>query len=174
MAATFAWAADNGAAGGSPAHGTRTNPITDTNWKNIDDSTTAYSAASCAGGSNSFEKWIYGVFTGTFNSVFNGLWAHTAGTLGTGITLAGIVTSSYTTPSTTTNANLTVNMTAPIAIASGQAVLFSTTSPQAGSPAASITSAGFTQYLVSQKQSTTSVASNDDATVTMTLQYAEN
>ena len=102
------------------------------------------------------------------------MWAHTAGSFGAGITLKGVVTSTYATPSTATNGALTVDMTAAIAISSGQTVLFSTTGPYAASPVSSITASGFTQYLASQLQTTGSAAPGDTTTVTLTLQYSEN
>ena len=81
----------------------------------------------------------------------------------------------YTTPATATNANLTLDMTAVIAIASGVAVWFGATSPTAASKAASSTAnPAFTNYLTTQIQSTTSAAAGDTATVTLTLQYQEN
>jgi len=76
--ATFDWEEDNGAATGSPAKGTtRTTGRTEVNWKNIDDSTTAYTSNPISAGSNSFEKWIFGKFSGTYNTILNGFFAHT-------------------------------------------------------------------------------------------------
>jgi hypothetical protein len=185
MAATFNWCEDNGTATGSPAHGTTqsgfgadTHYPTDVNWKSVDDNTansgTAYSSSPIQAGNNSFEKWQYGHFSGSFNQISSGLWAHTATSFGTGLTLKGVVTSTYTTPATATNANLTVNMTSAIAIGSGQAVNFSTTGPYAASPTSTLSAAGYTQYLVCQLQTTTSAAAGDTAQVTLTLQYNEN
>lgn len=176
MSASFDWEADTGAATGSPAKGTtRTTGMTDDNWKNIDDSTTAYSSAPIVAGNNSYERWMFGKFTGTFNQILSGLWAHTATAFGTGLTLKGVVGTTYTTPSTTANANLTVDMTTAIAIGSGQAVLFGATGPEAAGKGASTTSnPGYTQYLTSQLQTTGSAAPGDTAQVTLTLQYQEN
>lgn len=176
MAATFEYNEDNGAATGSPSQGTtRATAVVQVNWKNTDDAaTTAYSASPITAGNNSYTKNQFGKFTGTFNQISAGLWAHTAGVLGTGITLKGVVTSTYATPSTTTNAALTTNMTSVIAIGSGAAVLFSTTGPQAGSPTSTLAAAGYTQYLATQLQTTVSAAAGDTATVTLTLQYNEN
>lgn len=174
MAATFEYNEDNGAATGSPAAGaTRTTAVTQVNWKNTDDVGTAYSSSPITAGNNSYTKYQSGKFTGTFNQISAGLWAHTAGTLGTGLTLKGVVTSTYATPSTTANAALTVNMTSVIAIGSGQTVLFNTT-PQGASPTATLTVAGFTQFLASQLQTLNTAAAGDTATVTLTLQYNEN
>lgn len=175
MAATFSYSEDNGTATGSPARGTTTTASrTEVNWKNVDDSTTAYNTQPITAGNNSYTKYQYGVFTGTFNQISAGLWAHTAGTFGTGLTLKGVVTSTYATPGTGTNASLTVDMTAAISIGSGQTVLFSTTGPYDQSPVSTISAAGYSQYLATQLQTTSSTGLGDTATATLTLQYNEN
>lgn len=175
MAATFEFQEDNGAATGSPPRGTTsTGTRTEANWKNVDDSTTAYSASPVSAGNNSYEKFQYGRFTGSFNLISNGLWAHTAGAFGSGITIKGTVTSTYTTPGTTANAALTTDMTAATSIGSGLAVLFSTTGPYAASPTSTLAAAGYSQYLVHQMQTTSAAAAGDTATGTWTLQYSES
>jgi hypothetical protein len=186
MAATFNWCEDNGAATGSPSQGTTrsqlASPPIDINWKNADDahtsgSGTLYSAAPVVAGTNSYSKYQYGQFSGTFNQILNCKWsAHTApsGSLATGLSLFGTVTSTYATPSTTANAALTTNFTTAVPISSGIGVNFSTVGPQNGTSSSTLTAAGFTQYLVSQLQTTTSATAGDMATITMTLQYDEN
>jgi hypothetical protein len=176
MPATFDWESDHGVATGSPAQGTtRATGRTETNWKNADDATTANTAAPISAGNNSYTIYMFGKFSGTYTQIQNGLWAHTSGTFGTGITLDGVVTSTYATPSTTTNASLTVNMTSTISIGSGQTVLFSSVGPQGASPSSSTTAnPAYTQYLASQLQTTGSVAAGLTATATMSLQYLEN
>jgi hypothetical protein len=90
MAATFNWCEDNGAATGSPAKGTTrsgfgadTHFATDVNWKNADDCTantgTVYSASPIVAGNNSFTKYQYGKFSGTFNQILNCKWSCTHG-----------------------------------------------------------------------------------------------
>lgn len=190
MAATFNWCEDNGAATGSPAHGTTrsgfgadTHYATDCNWKNADDCTanggTAYSAAPIQAGNNSYTKYQYGKFSGTYNQISAGLWsARTApsGALATGLHIKSTVTSTYATPATAANAALTTDYTsAPVAIASGLAVDFSATDPSAASPGTTLASGGgYTQYLASQLQTDNTAVPGDIATVTMTLQYNEN
>lgn len=185
MSATFEWCEDNGASTGSPAHGTTqsgygadTHYPTEVNWKNADDNTensgTAYSAAPITAGNNSYEKWLYGHFSGSFNQISAGLFAHTATAFGTGLTLKGTVTSSYTTPSTTANSNLSTDMTSAISISSGLSVDFSTTGPYAASPTSTLSAAGYSQYLVTQLQTSGSAAAGDTAQVTLTFQYNEN
>lgn len=180
--ATFDWQSDHGASTGSPAKGTtRSTGRTDFNHKNTDDAGTAYSSSPIADGSNSYEIWGFGKFTGTYNQILNGKFAHTAGALGTGLTLKGPPACTgdgdrllYTTPSTSANSNLTTNMTSAISIGSGVAVCFSATGPEATGKATSTTSnPGYTNFLTTQLQ--TSGASPGDTTqITLTLSYEEN
>lgn len=175
MAATFEFQEDNGAATGSPAKGTtRTTAVTQNNWKNIDDVASAYTSYPITASGNSFTKHQFGRFTGTFNQISSVIWAHTAGTLPAGVTLKGAVTSTYATPSTAANAALSVDMSAPISIGSGQAVLLSTTGPEAAAPAATLAAAGYTQYLATQLQTTGSAPAGDIGSQTLTLRYNEN
>jgi len=183
LAATFEFEEDNGAAAGSPAKGTtRTAARTEANWKNIDDSTTAYTSNPITAGNNSFEKWQFGHFSGTFNQILNGLFAHTATAFGTGLTLKGTPACTndasrllYTTPSTTANSNLSTDMTSAISIGSGVGVCFGATGPEATGKATSMTTNPcYTNYLTTQLQTTGSAAAGDTAQVTLTLQYDEN
>lgn len=183
MAATFDWERDSGASTGSPAKGTtRTTGITDMNWKNTDTAATAYSAAPITAGNNSFDQWNFGKFSGSFNQVSAGLFAHITTAFGTGLTLKGTPACTgdgdrllYTTPATTTNSNLTTDMTSAISIASGVAVCFGATGPEATGKATSMaTNPCYTNYLPTQLQTTTSAAAGDTASVTMELQYNEN
>lgn len=183
MAATFEFEEDNGASTGSPAKGTtRTAARTEVNWKNIDDSTTAYSSNPITAGNNSYQKAQFGHFSGTFNQISAGLFAHTATAFGTGLTLKGVKAMTadadrwlYVTPSTTADSNLTVDMTSAIAIGSGVAVFFGATGPEATGKAASLTTNPcYTNFLTTQLQTTSSAAAGDTANVTLTLQYNEN
>lgn len=174
MAATFEWDEANGAGE------TVTHNRTEVNWKNIDDSTTAYTSSPITAGNNSYEKWQYGHFSGTYNDISAGLFAHTAGAFGTGLTLKGppAMTAdgdklSYTTPSTTTNSNLTTDMTSVIAIGSGVAVWFGATSPTSTKTSSTTSNPAYTNYLTTQLQTTGSASSGDTATATLTLQYDE-
>lgn len=173
MAATFEWDEDNGA-GPSVTHN-----VTQVNWKNIDDVATAYTAQPITDGNNSFTKWQYGHFSGTYNTILNGLWAHTAGTFGAGLTLYGAPSGAsqltYSTPSTAdASGTLTVNMTAVTAIGSGTAVYFGPTSPNtAGKTTSTTSNPAYTNYLTTQLQAS-GASPGDTATVTITLQYDEN
>lgn len=183
MAATFDFQRDTGTQTGSPTKGTtRSTSVTDTNWKSTDTYATAYTAAPIVDGTNSFEIWNFGHITGTWNQVSSSLFAHTATAFGTGLTLKGTPACTgdgdrllYTTPSATTNAALTTNMTSAIAIGSGVAVFWGITGPEATGKAATKNSGAdvYTNYLTTQLQ-VSGAAAGDTATVTLTLQYAEN
>lgn len=174
MAATFEWDERNGA----PA-GTVTHTVTQVNWKNTDDVATAYSSSPITDGNNSFDKWQFGHFSGTYNQISAGLFAHTAGTFGAGLTLKGPVAAStsmltYAQPSTTANSNLTTDMTSAIAIGSGVAVYFGATdAAPAGKAASTTANPAYTNYLTTQLQ-TSGASPGDTASVTLTLQYDEN
>lgn len=183
MTATFEFNRDTGTQTGSPTKGTtRTTAVTDTNWKNTDTYGTAYTASPITAGNNSFEIWNFGKFSGTFNQVLTGLFAHTSTAFGTGLTLKGTPACTgdgdrllYTTPSATTNASLTTDMTSAVAIGSGVAVCFGATGPEATGKATSMTTNPcYTNYLTTQLQTSGSAAAGDTATVTLTLQYNEN
>lgn len=172
MSATTTWYEQNGTATGSPAHGTEST-ISSCDWKSVDDTTTSRASAPVLAGENSYSKYIYLKFTGTFNQISAVKFAHTSGTLGTGISLKGKVTSTYTTPATSALASST-DMTSTTAIGSGASVLLGTSGPNDASPSASQTSTCYTQYLVTQVQTTAAASAGDSGTVTLTVQYNEN
>ena len=176
MAATFEWDEANGAGE------TQTHNRTETNWKNIDDTTTAYSSSPITAGNNSFDKWLNGHFSGTYNQLSAGLFAHTAGAMGAGLTIKGQSAMTvdadrlaYATPSASTNANLSFDQTAVIAITSGRAVWFGVTGPATvGKTATSTANPAYTNYLTHQLQTTTGATAGDTASATLTLRYNEN
>src|SRR5258708_18460855 len=147
MAATFEYEEDNGAAAGSPAKGTtRTAARTEVNWKNIDDSTTAYSSNPITAGNNSYQKNQFGHLSGSFNQISAGLFAHTATAFGSNLTLKRVpafTTSAgpytYVKPSTTAETGLTTDMTSVISIGSGVAGWVGATRPEATGKGASNT-----------------------------------
>lgn len=172
MAATANWYEQNGTATGSPAHGTESS-ISSCDWKSVDDSTTSRASAPVSAGSNSYSKYIYLKFTGTFNQVSAVKFAHTAGTLGTGISLKNKITSTYETPATSAMSGST-DITSTTAIGSGASVLLGTTGPNDTNPASSQTTTCYTQYVVTQVQTTNAANAGDSGSVTLTIQYNEN
>lgn len=172
MAATAAWYEDNGTQTGSPLKGTTRATASQVDWKSVDDIATARASATIFAGNNSMPKYQSVRFTGTFNQISAGKFAHTAGTLGTGLTLVDKITSTYATPSTAALSGST-DITAVTAIASGQTVLFNT-EPQTASPTATLVVAGYTQFIVTQLQTTGSAVSGDIGNQTLTFQWNEN
>lgn len=172
MSATTNWYEQNGAATGTPAHGTESS-ISSCDWKSVDDTSTSRASAPVLAGENSFSKYIYLKFTGTFNQISAVKFAHTAGALGTGISLKGKVTSTYTTPAVSALGNAT-DMTTPTSVGSGASVLLGTSGPNDANPSASQTTQCYTQYLVTQVQTATTAAAGDSGTATLTVQYNEN
>jgi hypothetical protein len=172
MAATTTWYEENGSATGSPAHGTPT-VVTTCDWKSADSATTARAAAPVSAGSNSYNKYNYVKFSGTFNEISDVKFAHTAGTLGSGISLKGKITSTYTTPATSEMSGST-DITETTPIANGMTVLMSTVGPQGANPTSSINAEGYTQYIATQVQTTDSAAAGDSGIATLTVQFNEN
>ena len=172
MTATTNWYEQNGTATGTPASGVESS-ISSCDWKNVDDTTTPRASSPVSAGVNSYAKYIYLKFTGTFNQISAVKFAHTAGTLGTGISLVGKITSEYATPSTTALAGST-DITSTTAIGSGASVLLGTSGPNDTNPASSQTTTCYTQYIVTQVQTTNAASAGDSGSVTLTIQYNEN
>lgn len=170
MAVIFGWGEDNGAAAGSPAVGTRTFFRGDCNWKNADSSTNDYTSYPITTGNNSYTKYQFGVFTGSFNLVQNVRLGHTTGVLGAGITLMYTGTSGYATPATTALAAPAINMTIPSGLsASYQSPLLSHTGPQTAS-GTTLVGTGYTSYLITQILTTTAAsAGNNSATLSISF-----
>ena len=176
MAANFEFYEDNGTQAGSPPKGTtRTVNRLEGNWKNIDDSATAYSSSPITAGNNSFNKYQFGIFSGTFNQITNVKWNHTSGTFGAGLTLKFLNTTGYTTPSATTDARLIRDVTLTGAVSTGYAILVGATSPEAaGKGASTATVPSFTEFLVTQLQTTVAAGAGDTALCGLSLSYDEN
>jgi hypothetical protein len=182
MAATFTWAETNGAV--SPPAGETTGRA-ECNWKNIDDSTSAYSSYPITVGNRSFDKYQYGKFTVSWNQITNIKYDHTAGALGANLTLYGSKSMSaagdrvsYRTPQTGAPPANTVDITsANGSFPAGAKTLYaSATSPDNAGCTASITGGGtaYTCYVYTQLTTAAGAAAGDTATVTITLQYDEN
>ena len=170
MAAIFKLFEDNGVATGTPSKGATRTEVSRTDWKNADDTTTAIQDASIKIGERSFIKYNFYQITGTFNRVFNVKWGHTAGSVGTGVSLIKKIGGTYATP--TTDALVGDNISAPSATLS--ALSMSTTGPEGASPTAILTAPGYTQYFATQIQTTTSATPGDSSELQFTLEYSEN
>ena len=167
MAATATWYERNGAVGS-----TTDNIVTDCDWKGIDDATASRANYPVVAGENSFHKNNFVKFTGTFNRISNVKFAHTAGALGTGLTLMGKVANSYVPGANTALAGAT-DISAASSIGSGMAVTLSTSDPE-GASSSDLNTTGYTEFIVTQVQSTAAAAAGDSGAVTLTVQYDEN
>ena len=173
MAATFEFYEDNGNPTGNPAKGAVRNPTTQVNWKSTDDINTAFPAAPINAGENSMSKYQFGRFTGSFNSISNVLFAHTAGVLPTNTKLMSKVTSQYQKPTQSAMSGMTdISEVRPIA--NGTPVKLSAAGPEGANPTNMLTVPGYTQYLVTQIQTTPAALPGDSPSITLTLRYSEN
>ena len=172
MAATTQWQEDNGAATGSPAKGTTRGNASNVDWKSVDDTSTSRTTATIIAGQNSYGKYNFVKFTGTYNQISAGKFAHTAGTIGSGLSLKSKVSSSYATPSTAALSGSS-DISSAISIDTGADVNFSTTGPE-GSASSTLNAAGYTQYLITQLQTLASAAAGDIGSQTLTFQWHEN
>ena len=186
MAATFRFCEHNGPAADIGSSGLTTN-VTQVNWKSVDDVSTDYNAAPIVAGTNSYDKWQFGRFDGSYTQILNGRFAHTAGVLPSGVTLFGpqAVTGDanrlvYPTgaPSRAANTNLQ-NITSVTDISQGAAVFFglgnpgdtgkqASFSPQGGSTAACTT------YLTTQLRTGVGATTGVGGPITLTFRFDEN
>lgn len=168
MAATFQWWGEWGTTG-SPSTadlGVSGNLF---NYKTYNDLTTAgdYTSYPITAGNNSYDVWLKGHFTGTFNQVQNAKFWKSAGAFGTGEALKwrGVVTA-FANPTTGDSSYATANI--PTASPGSANVSFG------GNLAGSITADGFSDFIVTQLQTTTAAEAGDTETFTYTLTYDEN
>lgn len=177
MAATFQWGEANGSLE------TVTLDVNNVNWKNIDDTSDSnYSTYPIIAGLSSYQKFQFGYFSGTYSSISNGLFEHTAGFLGLGMTLKGPPSMTaddmkilYFTPTTGVNASLSGDYTDVNPITNGKIVFFGPTSPNANGKASSTTAnPAYTNYLVTQLCTLNTVDAGDTEEITLTLRYDEN
>lgn len=169
---------DNGTAVGSAARGTtRTTGVSNVNWKNADDTVTAYSSVPIDAGNNSYEKFHYLLFSGSYNQISNGLFNHVSGVLGAGLTLKAWISGSgfYTTPSTTANAGFLYNLTATGNIATGIAFRLGGQGPElTGKGTSTNANPAFSEYFGTQLQTTIAASAGDTAVVYFQYKWQEN
>ena len=175
MAATAEWYEDNGVATGSPAKGTTRTRLggdnTRSDYGSIDSPNVSRASARIVAGENSFTKYRFVKFSGTFNEISNCKIAHTEGVMPAGVKLMGQVTSTYSVPSRSAMSGN--DMSAVVTVANGTSMQLSTTGPE-GVTAAKITSEGYTQYLASQIQTQISAVAGDIGDKKITIQWNEN
>lgn len=164
MAATFSW---NQKTQAGPATGYDLGVSGNLfNFKSNDSNTPAnYTTYPITAGNRSFEVWLRGHFTGTFNKIQNLQFWKSAGAYGTGLSMDWGTTSAFTNPVSTDGSKTTGAV--PTADPGSQNVFFA-----AGSTSATV--AGFSNYMVLQLATTSAAAAGDTTTYTFTLQYDEN
>ena len=167
MTATATWYERNGASGS-----TTNTSVSNCDWKSTDDASASRINYPVTAGNNSYHKYNYVAFTGAFNQISNVKVAHTSGTLGTGISLKGKTTNTYATPATSALGSAT-DMTSPTTISSGLSVKLGTSDPTYATNN-TLSSAGYTAFIITQVQTTSSATAGDSGTATLTLQYDEN
>ena len=182
MSAIFQLCERNGLAPGSETAG-----ITQINWKSVDDSTTPYPNAGIVAGSNSYTNWVYGKFTGTFSLVRNVTLTHQSGVLPAGVSLMcqpSMTQDSdrltYSTPNQFVDPSITPTDLSAIGTSVALFVgkqLDNTDGPgSVGKQNASVNSpAGtlFTNYIVTQLQTSSIVPAGELNPVTLKIQWEE-
>lgn len=150
---------------------TETTNRTEMNWKNVDDSTTAYSASVITAGNNSYSKAQAIVFAGTWNSLSALTVKVDNNAPATGLSIVGSVRSTSFTPATTATGDSAMST-------SGIAVNFTgTTWATAFAAGTSSSTAGgtlYTQPLRTQLQTTSAAAPGDIASRTFTWSWTES
>ena len=165
MASTQTWTEYNGATAA-----TATASRTEANWKNIDDSTTAYSASPITAGNNSFDKNQAVVYGGTWNTLSALTYKVSTATPGTGLNIVASVRSAGVTPTATASGDATASTT-------GTAANFASISTGFAVGAATATGSGvyYGQVYRTQLQTTVAAAPGDLASaVTITATWTES
>lgn len=165
MASTQTWSEGNGA---NAATETPNRP--ESNWKNIDDSTTAYSSSPITAGNFSFSKAQAIKFGGTYNTLSSLSYKISNNAPATGISIVGAVVSAAFTPATTAtgdSAMSTTGLTANFTGGTWAGVFAAGTTTSAANPV-------YGQVLRTQLQSTGSAAPGDIPSVTITATWTES
>ena len=167
MPATFNFAQTIGAPAGTRQDlGSSGNLL---NFKNVDSiGTSDYASNPIAAGNASYELWLQGHFTGTFNSISDvRFWMSTNFSPSTGLSVKlRSNQTSYVQP---------VNSVSSIATSTISSSDPGTTNVSiSGSLSSSLSTSGYTDYLVMQLQTTASAPAGDTSLAVFTLSYLEN
>jgi len=168
MAADFSWAQDNGIASAkvTTALGISGNLF---NYKRIDDATAAnYSSNPVPAGGKSYEVWLRGKFTGTFNNIDNvQFWRSTDFSPNTGLSIlwAPNTPSAYETPITGANVCVSGVPSADPGTANVRI---------AGVLSGALTASGYTDYIVTQLATTSAAPAGDTSLCVLSLNYDES
>lgn len=183
MASTQTWSEGNGSNAG-----TETTSRAESNWKNIDDSTTAYSSSPITAGSNSYHKVQAVKFGGTFNTLSSlSFYANTAqpadsasSTANTRVKASVLTSTTGATPATAAIAGAYNNSTGDIPTSAGSLtanfVATGTWASAFAAGTATLTSstAGYSQPLRTQLLTGASAAPGDISSVTITASWTES
>jgi hypothetical protein len=165
MASTQTWSEFNGAGQ------TETTNRAECNWKNVDDSTTAYSSSVITAGNNSFTKYQCIVFAGTWNSLSALTYKIDNNAPATGISIKANTKTTYATPSTTASGDAAAST-------SGESANFGTSAASsaftAGTTSTTASGTCYTNPWRTQLQTTSSAGPGDIATRTITATWTES
>lgn len=164
MASTQSWTEYNGTSAG-----TATANRTESNLKNIDDSTSAYSSYPVTAGNNSFSKYQAIVFAGTWNSLSALTYKVSSAAPATGVSIVASVQSAGATPATTATGDAAASTTGTSANFAGTTTAFA-----AGATTASGGGTQYGQAYRTQMQTTASAAPGDIPSVTITATWTES
>lgn len=165
MAATFSWVEVNATAGDT--HVPTNLNLGSTNYTDLAPSTYPITA-----GTSSYEKWVTGLWSGTFTRIENLQFWKSAGALNawehllSNVTTASYsATTTYATPTNAASAIATIAMPAADPAAANLGI--------GGSLTGSLTSAGSSDFLIIQASIESSATPGAVTTKTFTLQYDE-
>jgi hypothetical protein len=167
MPASFQWAQTIGSPAGTRQDLGQSGNLV--NFKNIDGlGTSLYAQNPIPAGSNSYEVWLQGHFTGTFNSIWDlRFWMSVDFSPNTGLVVKAKMTQqTYQQPTNATSsiATSTIGTSDP---GSANVTL-------SGSLTSSLNTSGYTDYIVMQLQTTSAAAAGDTSLATFSLSYLEN
>ena len=166
MPASFNWKQTIGAPPGtSQILGASGNLV---NFKNIDSiGTSNYATNPIPAGSNSFEVWLQGAFSGTFNAIYDlRFWLSTDFSPNTGLTVkCNTQQQAYAQPTSATSTIATQNI--------GTSDPGTRNVTVGGSLTSSLTAAGNTDFLVLQLQTNTNAPAGDTSLATFSMSYIE-
>lgn len=164
MASTQTWVEGNGTNAS-----TFTDNRTEINFKNVDDSTTAYTSSPITAGNNSYVKYQALKFAGTWNSLSALTYKINNNAPATGVSIVGSVVTSGTTPTTTALGD-------PAFSTTGLTANFNNGSTPYGAGTSSTTAGGtiYANAFRAQLKTTSSAAPGDTPQVTFTATWTES
>ncbi len=168
MAANFQWWGEYGSVG-SPTTGDLGVSGNLFNFKTSNSLASAadYTSYPITAGNNSYDVWLKGHFTGTFNKIQNAKFWKSSGSLGAGETVkfVGHVTA-FAQPTTGDSSYASADV--PVASPGSANVSFG------GDLSGNITGVGYSDFITLQLRTTTAAEAGDTETFTFTKTYDEN